>query len=442
MKVNKLGLIFLLPTAMLLLCRCDTSHTVDSPVNSYFLKYIGNEGNQTGVDFEVNPDGTFILLGTTREKATGDTQLYVVKADAKGDTLWTGKFGGPLDEEARDIELASDGRIVVLGNSYASGSIASRGSRDILLMTLTPDGTKINSRILAYKTVTGADADDDASSVTQTNDGFIIAGSSDNLTHSNDPTSYKRDGLVVRVNDDLTAYAQSWGDPVAYGQGYENVATKIFQLPDNNFYVFGYSKWSQSQGGIGTLQNDFDFWYFSLGNAGGVPIGVGSLGSPITDEKLKSVAYMPPQLGGGFFLGGVQTQGGNDDVYFTSLRSKLSFKSTEDPNFGPAPLGYNLGALKNELVSVFPSQTSGYLILSNENSTGNNNLFLMKIGIDGKRVWNSPVIYGGQGDDFAGSVRELPDGKIVVFGTMSIGQPNGEDKMVLIKVNKDGQFAN
>ena len=66
----------------------------------------------------------------------------------------------------------------------------------------------------------------------------------------------------------------------------------------------------------------------------------------------------------------------------------------------------------------------------------------MKIGPTGKRdVWASPVIFGGQGDDFAGAVRELPDGKIVVFGTMSIGQPNGEDKMVLIKVNKDGQFA-
>src|SRR6267378_3277123 len=113
------------------------------------MKYIGNEGNQTGVNFEVNPDGTFILLGTIRKKATGDTQLYVVKADAKGDTLWTRTFGGPLDEEARDIELASDGRIVILGNSYVSGSIASGGSRDILLMTLTPDGAKINSQPLA-----------------------------------------------------------------------------------------------------------------------------------------------------------------------------------------------------------------------------------------------------------------------------------------------------
>src|SRR5258708_23229513 len=231
MKVNKSVLFFLMLTAMLLLCRCDTSHTVESPVNSYFLKYIGNEGNQTGVDFEVNPDGTFILLGTTRENAAGDTQLYVVKADAQGNVIWENTFGVPLDEEARDIELASDGRIIILGNSYTSGSIASGGSRDILLMTLTPDGTKINSRPLAYKTVIGADADDDASSVAQTNDGFIVVGSSDNLSHSNDLTSsaFKRDALLAKVNDELTKYSRSRSDPPSSEQGSMDGTTTSFE---------------------------------------------------------------------------------------------------------------------------------------------------------------------------------------------------------------------
>src|SRR6185295_18937312 len=122
-----------------LLCRCDTSRNIESPVNSYFLKYIGNEGDQTGVDFEVSPDGTFVLLGTTRISSVLPTQLYVVKLDAQGNVLWEKTFGGPYEEEARDIELANDGRIVVLGNS-----VVSPGNRDILLMTLSPDGTKID----------------------------------------------------------------------------------------------------------------------------------------------------------------------------------------------------------------------------------------------------------------------------------------------------------
>ncbi len=441
MKVTKSILFYLIPFALLLLCRCDTTRNIDSPAKSFFLKYIGNEGDQTGVDFEINADGTFVLLGTTRVKSTDPMQLYVVKADAQGNVIWEKTIGGPLDLEARDIELASDGRIVILGNSFISGSIGSGGSRDILLLTLTPDGTEINRQLHGFKNaVTKADADEDAISVTQTNDGFIVAGSSDNLVHPADSLIkfFKRDGLILRVNDNLTKYSSSWADPPAYGQGSESVTTKIFQLTNNDFYAFGYSKWSQANG---SNQNDFDFWYFSLGNAGGVPInGVGSFGS-VLNEKLRSVAYVPTQFGGGFFLGGVVTnQGGDDDVYFTRLRSQLSFASS-DPNFGPASLGNNLGQLKNERVSVTVSQSSGYFVLANETSTGNNNFFLIKIGVDGKRAWTSQVIYGGQGDDFIGAVRELPDGKIVVFGTMSIGQQNGEPKMVLIKVNKDGQFA-
>src|SRR6267378_574217 len=109
MKANKTSTFFLLPFALLLLCRCDTSRNVESPVNNYFLKYIGNAGDQTGVDFEVNPDGTFILFGTTKKRATDTTQLYVVKVDAQGNFLWQRTMPGPLDEEARDIELTSDG---------------------------------------------------------------------------------------------------------------------------------------------------------------------------------------------------------------------------------------------------------------------------------------------------------------------------------------------
>ena len=83
-------------------------------------------------------------------------------------------------------------------------------------------------------------------------------------------------------------------------------------------------------------------------------------------------------------------------------------------------------------------------MLTNEVDAGNSDVFLMKVSGNGNQAWTSPVIYGGQGDDFAGAVRELPDGKIAIVGTMTIGQAsasNVETKMVLIKVNQDGQFA-
>jgi hypothetical protein len=37
-------------------------------------------------------------------------------------------------------------------------------------------------------------------------------------------------------------------------------------------------------------------------------------------------------------------------------------------------------------------------------------------------------------------VYELPDGRILVFGTMTIGGAVGQKKIALIKVNQDGRL--
>ena len=41
----------------------------------------------------------------------------------------------------------------------------------------------------------------------------------------------------------------------------------------------------------------------------------------------------------------------------------------------------------------------------------------------------------------AGAIQELPDGRLVLLGTMTTGKPDvGELKMTLIKVNQDGKL--
>jgi hypothetical protein len=44
--------------------------------------------------------------------------------------------------------------------------------------------------------------------------------------------------------------------------------------------------------------------------------------------------------------------------------------------------------------------------------------------------------------DDCGKVEELPDGRLLILGTMRTGKPDaGEMKMTLIKVNSDGKLA-
>jgi hypothetical protein len=50
-------------------------------------------------------------------------------------------------------------------------------------------------------------------------------------------------------------------------------------------------------------------------------------------------------------------------------------------------------------------------------------------------------VFGGDGLDTCGAVQELPDGRILLIGTMRTGRPDaGEFKMTLIKVNGEGKL--
>ena len=51
------------------------------------------------------------------------------------------------------------------------------------------------------------------------------------------------------------------------------------------------------------------------------------------------------------------------------------------------------------------------------------------------------VSFGGDGDDTAAAVAELPDGHIMVLGTMQLGNPPAQFKITLIKLNSNGKFA-
>jgi hypothetical protein len=110
----------------------------------------------------------------------------------------------------------------------------------------------------------------------------------------------------------------------------------------------------------------------------------------------------------------------------------------------PQSLSFELGDLSAEAipyrkVSVFSLQQSGYLVAANNVSSGNSDIVLMKLNVDGSEAWTVPVTLGGQGDDSQSALYELPDGRILVFGTMQIGDDR-QSKMALIKLNSDGRL--
>ncbi|NJN41192.1 MAG: hypothetical protein HC811_02080 [Flammeovirgaceae bacterium] len=147
---------------------------------------------------------------------------------------------------------------------------------------------------------------------------------------------------------------------------------------------------------------------------------------------------MSTTSGQGFVLSGksVNTTSGGSIISLIKLRNQLTF-TVSDIEANVTIPGNNL-----EGISAFPLQSGGYLVIGNEGAgTPNRSICLLKVNNDLTLSWTSPshLLFGGINDDFAGNVAELPDGRLLIFGTMSLGN-EGQKKMALIKLNKDGKF--
>jgi hypothetical protein len=243
-----------------------------------------------------------------------------------------------------------------------------------------------------------------------------------------------RDALKIRLNPDLTFFSP-WVQ--IYGFLADDGSTKIVQAPAGpdvfgSYYAFGFS----NSVPIGTSPN-YNFCLVVLASDGDAETFVTYSGTS-GNEILSSVA---PQTTA-FLLGGLLS-GATTDFY-------LAEATLPDPLLGyrmkwEKSLAMNLGTNLSGHTAVTKAIVGGgYLVLGEENGFGGNqNWVLTKVSDNGSLAWSQPIVYGGEGSDGAGAVKELADGRVVIIGTMRTGRPDaGEYKMTLVKVNREGKFEN
>lgn len=68
-------------------------------------------------------DQGFIITGGTYSYGNGNEDMYLVKINAIGDTLWTKTYGGMNEEEAKSVKQTSDGGYILTGFSKSYGDI-------------------------------------------------------------------------------------------------------------------------------------------------------------------------------------------------------------------------------------------------------------------------------------------------------------------------------
>lgn len=419
--MKQIGAIFLLA----LIFGCDTTSNIKPPNKSYFVKYFGGQGNQKAVGLIANDDGTFYILGNSRESTNDLQKVYLAKANALGDTLWQTTYGN-AEMDARDFKIANNS-IVVVANRKATP--ASTDSQIQLIQFQLTNGDTVQSKILGIDPALGAGPQSVwANSLTLMKDGgFMISGYT---TYTGNSTA-TLDALHIRTDSNFNPALTSAGWTYISGEGPVNYATRAFQVSSDSTYVFGYTFGPSPPG------NDEDFWAFRLGSKGAQSKTEIFVVNNSIDELFDAIRANQ----GGYLLTGLSID--NNSQNFSLKISKIHFDDLtfdgKDIQFSypGRPLGKG-----NVRYATACNSGSGYFVLTNTfNSGSNSDILLLKLDLNLQEVWTNPITLGGDGDDTAAAVAELPDGHIMVLGTMNLGNPPEQFKIALMKLNSAGKLS-
>ena len=128
--------------ASVLLGICLLSLPVSAFAQIAFERMYGDSGGDDGYDARQTADGGYIIVGHTSSFGAGGTDVYLIKTDSLGDTLWTRAYGGSLLEFARCVRQTSDGGYIVVGTTESFGA----GERDIYLIKTDSAGDTLWTR--------------------------------------------------------------------------------------------------------------------------------------------------------------------------------------------------------------------------------------------------------------------------------------------------------
>lgn len=87
-------------------------------------------------------DTTYLAVGETYSFGNGNKDIYVIKFDRNGDTLWTKTFGGVEDDYARKVYKDRNERTIIVGTTLSYGL----GGSDLYIVVLNTSGDTIWTR--------------------------------------------------------------------------------------------------------------------------------------------------------------------------------------------------------------------------------------------------------------------------------------------------------
>jgi hypothetical protein len=150
---------------------------VDDNGDTLWMRAYGGDGMDYGCGVCETGDGCYVITGYTMSSGAGKEDVYVVKINAAGDTIWTRTYGGPEPDEGRAVCATHDGYLMVTGCTDSYGA----GLNDLYLLKLDAAGDTVWARTY------GSSRFDWGQSICETQDScYVACGASDSLNQELD----------------------------------------------------------------------------------------------------------------------------------------------------------------------------------------------------------------------------------------------------------------
>jgi hypothetical protein len=363
-----------------------------------FERTYGGTSMDEGYSVRQTTDGGYIITGHTKSFGDTLTDIYLIKTDSLGDTLWTRTYGGNDWDYGRSVWQTSDGGYIVAGWTFSFGA----GEPDIYIIKTDSSGDTLWTRIY------GGTSGDWSLSVQQITDGgYIIGGAIDPF--GADP----RDFYLIKL-DSLgnSLWTRTYGD-TSY-----NVGFFVQQTSDEGFIFVGVTTpFGESHLDIYLIKTD------SLGDTLWTKTYGGS-------ENDRSHCVQQTSDGGYIIAGYTSSFGaGWTDVYL------IKTNSLGEPNWSKT-----IGDTNVDVVySVQQTSDGRYIFAGYSNfGAGNDDVYLIKMDAFGDTIWTKT--FGGTGRDQGRSVQQTSDGGYIIAGaTTSFGAGLGD--VYLIKTDGNGMVV-
>ena len=141
-----------------------------------WAKSYGGLKHDIGYSVQQTNDNGYILAGSATSFGTDSSDVYLVKTNAIGDTLWTKRYGGTHNDQGTSVKQTCDNGYIIVGTTTSFGA----GGNDIYLIK-----TDNHGNLLWSKTYGGEGYDMGSGIQITTDGGFIISGSTNSFGTNN-----------------------------------------------------------------------------------------------------------------------------------------------------------------------------------------------------------------------------------------------------------------